>query len=216
MILIAGCAVPLLVNRQNGNDMTVMLATVAFIALVLSIAVLNGVRKSRACVRKLWETFELEVDATHITRRNADTPTATIAFADVTEIIRYPGRGMLMKTSRALQTVEVPEWVENYEQAVEMIRQHCSVQIKTQTERTWHSPIFLVALGLSAWVLFLNIQSKMVTLIVGAALVGLCGWSIWAVNRSPNVSQARKRSLVYAFLIVICLAKMGYAAGLLK
>jgi hypothetical protein len=216
LVLIAGCSIPLFLQNRAGEDLTALFVTVTFVALLLAFVMLRGVRKGRACVRKLWETFELEVDATHITRRNADTPTATIAFADVTEIIQYPGRGMLLKTSRALQTVEVPEGIDDYQAAVDWVRQRCTVPVTNRPERAWNSPVFAMVLGLAGWVLFLNIEAKPWVFILGAALVGLCGWAIWAVKRSPNVSRATSRTLVYVFIIVICLARMGYLAGMFK
>jgi len=216
LVLIVGCSLPLFVRNSTNDDLTVLLVTVTFVALLLAFMILRGVRKSRACLRKFWETFELEIDATHITRRNADTPTATIAFADVTEMVQYPGRGLLLKTSRALQTVEIPEWIDDYQAAVDWVRQRCTVAVTSRPERAWNSPVFATVLGLAGWVLFLNIEAKPWVFILGSSLVGLCGWAIWAVNRSPNVSRAKSRILLYLFIIVICLARMGYLAGIFK
>jgi hypothetical protein len=216
VIMVAGFFLPLFLHPENRNDLAVLFVTVTFFSLLLAFVVIRTVRKTRACVRKLWDTFELELTPTHVTRRNADTPTASIAFADVTGIVRYPGRGLLLKTSRALQTVEIPEGVHDYDQAVEYVSQHSPVPIVVSQERAWNSPTFALLVGLAGWVAFLNVHSRRPTLIMGTALVALCAWAIWAVNRSPNISRARTRSLLYGFLMVICLIRMGYAAGLLK
>ena len=212
LIFLAAIFVPLLMKPSD--DLKLLLFTVTFGALLMAFIVFRSIRKTRTCIRKIAHTFELRVSETGLTRVAADTPDASVAFADVTEAIQYPNRGLLLKTSLVLQTLEFPETLQEYRQVVGFVRQRIGVPITVRDERPWNSPVFAMVIGLALWVAFLNITAKTPVLVLGAVLLGLSGWGIWALTKSPNVSKTSKRSrLVYVFLMVITIARMLAVAG---
>lgn len=217
VLLIAGSVLPIFLRPENRDDLNVMFFTLTFFALAMAFAVFLSLRRARACVRKFADTFELRVSETQLTRIAADTPDMTLSFADVTEAIQYPKRGMLLKTTGALQTLEFPEAMENYPEIVDFVRQRILVPLTVRDEKPWNSPVFAMVVGLALWVAFLNLNARIPVLLLGTALLGLAVWGIWALTKSPNVSKASKRSrLVYVFLIVITIARMLSVSGILR
>jgi hypothetical protein len=214
-VMIVGVVFPVLLN--NRDDLKILLVILTFVALLMTFSMIRSIRRTRACIRKIAATFELRIGNTEVTRVAADTPNVTVAFAEITEITQYPNRGLLLKTSRVLQTLEIPETLEDYSQVVDLIRQRVYVPIIVRDERPWNSPVFAMVVGLVLWVAFLNLKSKTSVLLLGTALLALSCWGIWALTKSPNVSKGLKRSrLVYIFLMIITVARMLSVAGILK
>ena len=61
VLLVAGGLIPTFLHPENRSDLRTLFVTLAIIGLITSFVIIRSLRRTRACIRKLADSFELHV-----------------------------------------------------------------------------------------------------------------------------------------------------------
>ena len=137
-----------------------------------------------------------------ITREQLNTPTISIYFNDIKEIVKHKNGGFTIKGKQTVDLIVIPVQIDNYSQLETALQkiQPLVVKDKVSFMGRYQSLIGLVTVGLMLCVYTVN--NKIVVALTGGALVALMVWSFIKIRSSKNVDSKTKRSVWWVVLVL--------------
>jgi hypothetical protein len=181
------------------------LITLAINIPLFAVLILVVLRRGIKLQREAWASYRLTIDQDSITRQQAQLPDLTLRRDQITRIEELPSSGLLIRTAEPRISISVPLGLTGYAdvQAHLTSWQPISVSVYKTPLR-----LFLLCLGLAmvpiaALVIVVISDSLPLVVTAGLVLVGIMGWSLIAIQRSPNVDPRRKRWIWLGLLVLL-------------
>lgn len=212
MVAAAALITSLFVGVRSGSSMKASIISAVSFALILTYLAFSIPRKALRCIRKMWDTYELEIGADYLLRRQTDLPDLRLRFDEVRKVEQFPGRYLRVIGNPSLRLIEIPQGIENFEEVLSTI----STIMRVQAPHTepWQKRVLVMAAGSAGFLTML--WSKSLALVVPLA-IGMSVYFVWTflrIRRNPNCSRSTRRiAWIYLPFVVVCVLKVLEAIG---
>lgn len=154
-------------------------------------------------------SYTLTLSDNEITREQDSTPTITINFMEVKEIIKTKKGGFVIKGRTARDIIHVPHLIDNAGELEQRLQGFAPIATtgSTLSLEAYQSLIYL--LGLAGFITSLTVNNDIIAILAGAVAIAVLIGLFTIVRRSKNANTSmRRRSwsyLLFALLIAYTL-----------
>lgn len=202
MLIIAGAvgiAISTTNSKEKDDDVNILPIVIPILVVALGFGIYTGVNRQRAQI----ESYRLIIDNNIITREQLNTPTISIHFSNINEIVKHKNRGFTIIEKETRDLIIIPAQIEDY-----LILETTLQQIHPISARKYSSLLDkyqnlagLTTLGLMFCVYTVN--NKLIIALSGSALVILLIWSFIKIRKSKNIDSKIKRNMWWGVLLII-------------
>ena len=187
------------INLEDNESLIRVLPIVIIIAAVsIGVGLYIGIKRQKA----LFASYILTISDNLITREQFNTPTISIYFNDIKEIIKSSkGAIVINGKDREDQIIILPQ-IENYAQLEETLNQIKPITTKTTTPFIQKYQILVSLFTVGLMLCFYTTTNKIVTVATGTALAVFLSWSLFKIRKNQNIDNKTKRSF-WLVLVVI-------------
>jgi len=188
------------INSKGTDNMMVTLAPVCFVVLILGFSLYRGIKKQMS----LLESYTLIFENNAVTRQQINTPTITIDFSDITQILKNRNGTFTIKTKNPRDVIGVPVQIENYNELEQLLNEIVLITEKRETLIEKYK-IVISILILGALVTVNGVQNKFIVAAAGIISIGILIWSLLEIQRNKNVDNKTRRN---SWIILIVVASI--------
>jgi hypothetical protein len=199
--VLAGLYLALRNDLASPNAMITLAIDIPLFAVLILFVLRRGIKLQR----EAWASYRLTIDQDTITRQQARLPDLTLRRDQITRIEELPGSGLLIRTTEPRIYISVPLGLTGYADIQAHLASWQPISVSA-----YKTPLrlFLLCLGLAmapiaALVIVVISDSLPLVVAAGLVLVGIMGWSLIAIQRSPNVDPRRKRWIWLGLLVLL-------------
>jgi hypothetical protein len=161
-------------------------------------------------IKRIYETYELQISDNLIGREQADTPTITIYFKDVQEIVKRRKGGFMVRGTSSTDMILIPRSIENHDQLEAAL-----AQIKPIAGKSQKAPLLLIQsmLGLLTVALMIcinTVDNKIIIAIAGLLLTAVTIYNFIRTRRSKNVDYRTKQFRWFSFIVLLLFLYIAY------
>lgn len=201
-----GFAIAYFSNNEQHSDVKTLPFAIPLILGLLAIGLYRGIKRQEM----LFHSYRLILDNNSIIREQINTPTITISYSDIKEIIKNSNGSFTIKGSTTVNVIGVPSQIEDYEKLEKLLS-----EIKPITEKM-HAPflqkfrglISILSLGSMAAVAIS--KDKLIVGVSGAVLLAVLGYSFFEIRRSKNIDNKTKRIVWWVILVATSIGTVMY------
>ncbi len=177
------------------------------VACSLGVGAVLAWRRQRAS----FATWQLSVDGTNLTRRQAKFPDITIAKDEITKITEAPGTGLVVQTESMSVQIGIPDTTENYQDVRAVLSGWTEIQVEPSSKALGRKLLMF-----AFWLLMLG-SMLMIPIATNPALVLGVGFpvtlyllvSFVLTQRNPHLSRKVKlQSLFLLWIVFLLVMKM--------
>jgi hypothetical protein len=160
--------------------------------------------------RQILMSYSVTISSDGITREQANTPTISISFMEIKEIIKTKKGGFLIKGLHRTDLIAIPRWLNENGQLEQELQKLAPITTDKRDPLMIRYRSLLVLLAVGMYICLYTFQNKVVIAASALVLVGLLGWSFYEIQISKNVTTYRKRSSWLYLLIIASIIYMTY------
>lgn len=199
----------IVINHFNPNGQQSeanVLPYLILMALVVPFGLYRGIKRQKEII----ESYTLTIDNNCITREQHNTPTITISFKDLTEIIKNPNGSFTIKGNSPVDVIGIPAQIENNEKLEILLEEKRQISIKTSEPflQKFRGLIQILTLGLMAAV-FIS-KDKLLVGVAGTVLLVLFGYSFIEIQRSKNIDSKTKKGTWWLIIVAASIIAVMY------
>lgn len=186
-------------NPNNQGDKVNVMPIVIPVAFgAVAFGLFRGVNRQK----QLFQSYCLTISETGIVREQKNTPTISLSFSDINEILKNSNGSFTIKGRTALDVIGVPAQIDNYQHLETTLNQIRPLNIKTiePTAQKLRVPLIFLTLGLFAIVYL--VSNKIIVGISGTTLTGILIYSFIQIQRNKNIDSKTKRSSYWVILVL--------------
>ena len=194
----AGIVISSINSKDKSADINVWPYVIPLIAASLGFGLYRGVNRQK----RLFESYTLTFSNNLITREQLNTPTISIYFNDIKEIVKNRNGSITIRGKNVTDVISVPSQIEDYSQLQDTLTQIKSFSTKSNDHflEKYRGIISLLTIGLMLSVY--TVTNKIIVVLSGTLLVGLMIWSLFEVRRSKNIDSKTKRGMWWVLLVL--------------
>jgi hypothetical protein len=149
-----------------------------------------------------------------ITREQFNTPTISIYFNDIKEIVKAKNGNFVIKGTDPTDLIIVPAQIENYSEFETTLIQIKPIVIKSSNSFLQKYSKVITVLSLILIICVYTLSNKIIVTLSGITLVAIMLWSFYEVSRSKNIDAKTKRGMrwgviVLASIIAVVIMKLA-------
>lgn len=170
--------------------------------LLLGVLVLVAIRYALPSERDRWRRFRIVVNPDAVqAMRLPNSHDIVIPAGEIASISERRGRGLVVRGTKKHQVIEVPEDLEGYSEARELLARWRQPQVvssdRLQAASSWLASAVAVAL---LWGAFLS--TSRIVVLTGASLMSLALFSAaWFVLRNPYAPRTQRVAFCLFFVV---------------
>ena len=193
-------------TSTKGGDFAVWPILLPIFVLYFGFMVYRTIRRQR----RLLMSYRIIIDDREITREQDKTPTISISFMEIKEIIKTRKGAFLVKGLNRTDVIGIPKWLNETGE----LEQHLQNLGPITTDKKdplmlrYRSALMLVGLGL--YICVFSVHNKVIVAVSAILLAGLLGRSFYEIQTSKNVTTYTKRSSWFYLLIIASLLYITY------
>jgi hypothetical protein len=212
IVCTAGMVGSFLLGSRSGAGLKWMISFAVIFGLTLIYLSVFIPRNARQRVRQMWDTYDLEIGANYLLRRQADLPDLRLQFDEVQRVEQSPGRYLLVIGNSRRQVIEIPQGIENFEEILSTVSTISPIQAPRVD--WWRKRVMVMAAGIAGTLATLWSTSPA---IVAPLSFGMSVYFLRAfvrIRRNPNCSPSTRRvAWLYLLFILVCAMKLLEAIG---
>ncbi len=191
---------------SKGFDFQVWAITIPIFLIYFSFIFYRILRRQR----RILLSYTVTITDSGITREQDKTPTISISFMEIKEIIKTRKGVFVVKGLYRTDLIAIPKWLN---ETGELERELQALAPITTDKKDplmirYRSLLMLLAVGL--YVCLYSVQNKVVIGASALVLSGLLGWSFYEIQTSKNVTTYAKRGSWVYLLIIASILYMTY------
>lgn len=160
--------------------------------------------------QRLMKSYTITIDGSTIIREQDNTPTISISFMEIKEIIKTRKGGFIIKGLHRTDLIAIPR---SLNETGELERELQTLAPITTGKKDplmlrYRSLLLLVAIGM--YVIMYTVQNKIMIAVSALVLTGVLGWSFYEIQISKNVTTNSKRSSWFYLLVIASILYMTY------
>jgi hypothetical protein len=198
-------------NSETRNSVHHPLDTTSLIITIFSFLVPFGVIffmmfRFFARLKKVYESYELQISDNVIAREQSNTPTVSIYKKDVQEIVKRKKGAFTVRGVGAHDIIFIPKQIENYEELETALDQIKPISNKSQKSNLQiiQATLSLAGIGLMYCVILIN--NKIIVGIAAVLFLAITIWNFIQTQKSKNVQYRAKRfkwlSIIFAIVLI--------------
>lgn len=204
--LLVGLAIGYLNTDARQGEISVFPFVIPLLLGALGFGLYRGVNRQK----EIFNSYILTLDNNCITREQHKTPTITISYTDISEIIKNSNGSFTIKGNSTENVIGVPSQIDDYEKLEKSLSE--IGQILTIANESFIQKIrglfSILTLGLMAAV-YIS-KDKTIVGISGAVLLVVLGYSFFEVLRSKNIDGQTKRGIWWLILVAASIVGVMY------
>jgi hypothetical protein len=193
---------------QFGWSFELMLP-LAIMILFMGFTIYSGFRFFNK-IKRIYETYELQISDNLIGREQADTPTISIYFKDVQEIVKRRNGNFMVRGAAATDVILISKHVENYEQLEAALAQIRPIASKSQTTPLYMIQLVLGLITVGLMVCIINVNNKIIIGLAALSLTGVTIYNFIQTRRNKNVDYRTKRFRWFSFVVLLLFLYIAY------
>ena len=217
-LMVVTIAAGALIASINSKDKTPEINVLPIVNPLIGLAVASGLYRGINRQKKLFESYRLTLTDNMITREQDNTPTVSIYFNEITEIVKNKHGSFLIRGKASNELIIVPSQIDDYPDL-----EHALAQLKPATRQTGKPSLakysaLIAILGLMLMITVYTVSNKIMVAISGTLLVSILLWSFYEARRSKNIDAKTKRAMWWVWVVIVSVASvtimkiLGYAA----
>ena len=200
LLVIAG-AVGIIISIVNSkdklNDVNILPIVIPIILIAIIIGAFRGVKRQLG----LLSSYKLTITNNLITREQFNTPTISIYFNEVKEILKNKNGSFRINGNDAANIIFIPSQIDDYTTLESILESIKPITIpKARLLQKFQGSLVFIILGLMVCVY--TVQNKIIVGISGAILVYLMLWSFFKIKGSKNIDARIKNRLWIIFIVL--------------
>jgi len=160
--------------------------------------------------QRLWMSYTITIEGGGITRVQANTPTISISFMEIKEIIKTRKGGFLIKGLHRTDLIAIPKWLNETGQLEQELQTLASITTDRKDPLMIRYRSLLVLLAIGLYVCLYSVQNKILVATSALLLTGVLGWTLYEIQISKNVTTYTKRSSWVYLLIIAGILYLTY------
>jgi hypothetical protein len=189
-----------------------LLISLPIVLLVVCVALYFNYRRKRAVLQK----FRLFLERDCLTRTGPGLADLSLFRDEVVEIVETQETGIAVFPSERGRGIYVPAGLIGYDEVRAMLSQWKDITARPKPSLRQWAPIgatvLLIGVGVATFVL----ESPYLVLPLGSAFIGFLLYSLWLIERSPQLNRRAKLSAWMVFFPIFSIVgKMALACGLI-
>jgi hypothetical protein len=160
--------------------------------------------------QQIMMSYSVIISSDEITREQVNTPTISISFREIKEIIKTRKGAFLIKGLHRTDLIAIPRWLNESGELEEELQKLAPITTDKKDPLMIRYRSLLVLLAVGMYVCLYTFQDKIVIAVSALLLVGLLGWSFYEIQVSKNVPTYTKRSSWLYLLIIASIIYMTY------
>jgi len=214
IVSIVGIAIPYVNSGGEGFDLNVLLIIIPIVIISAGFGLYRGINRQK----KLYDSYTLTISNNLITREQINTPTVSIYFNEIKEIIKNKNGSFTIKGRDAGDLILIPKQVDNYPQLETTLVSIQPLTGKSNQSLLAKYPALLALLTVGLMFCVYTIKNKIVVAVTGTILIALMIWSLVKTQRNKNIDSKTKRSvwlilIVLASIITVMIMKLTMTTG---
>ncbi len=201
--LLIACTVGFLIPCFNINDkegyINVLPIVIPFGLLSIVIGLYRGINTQKA----LFQSYSLTITNNLITRERINTPSISIYFSEVKEIVKNKNGSFIIRGKDNNDIIEIPAQIDEYSQLEMTLQKIQPIVLKSQIPffEKYQSLMGFVNLGLMFCVV--TVTNKIIVGLSGSLFVTLMVWSLIKIRKSKNVDNKTKKAVLLSIVVIV-------------
>ena len=194
----AGLLIGSINSKGKADDVDVLPIVIPLIVIALGFGLYRGINRQRS----LFDSYTLTITNNLVTREQLNTPTISIYFNEIIEIIKYKNGSLLIKGKDSTDLISIPAQIDNYSQLELTLQKILPItNDRASILRKYQGVTALVAIGLMFCVYTVN--NKIIVGLSASILVPLMLWGFVKVRNSKNVDNKTKKIFWWVLLVLV-------------
>lgn len=185
--------------NKTVDDVNVLPFVIPIALLAVGIGMFLGAKKQKL----LLDSYTLTITNNMITREQLNTPTVSIYFSEVKEIIKDKNGAFLIKGKSANDLIIIPSQIDNHKELELMLNSILPVTVKVNNSFLDKFQNFAGLITLLLMLVVYMVNNKIIVFLSGTALISLLIWSIIKIRASKNVDNKKRRIIWWVVLVII-------------
>ena len=193
-----GISISSINSKDKIAEVNVLPIIIPFIAIVVGFGLYRGINRQKG----LFESYQLTLTNNLITREQLNTPTISIYFNDIREIVKNKNGSFIVKGKVPTDLIMIPAQIDNYSDLEKTLNE--IKQVATQLDKSFLQKysIALTMLTLGLMFCVYTLANKILVAACGAILVGILSWSFYEIRKSKNIDVKTKRGMWWVLIIL--------------
>jgi hypothetical protein len=204
-LLIAGVGIIITINsneinfEQKENDVNNLPIFIPLLIAIFGFGIYRGLNRQK----NLFESYTLTIANNLMIREQLDTPTISIYFNDIEEIIKYKNGSFKIKGKVAVDLIGIPVQINNYSQLETALQQIQPIVEKVKVSFIEEYPSFIGVVTGGLMVCVCTINNKIIVASTGSAFIALMVWSLIETRSSKNIDSKTRKIFWIAFAVLV-------------
>ena len=159
----------IVISTTNSTGKTGEINTLPFVIPIMALALGSGIYRGVNRQKKLFDSYTLTITNNLITREQFNTPTISIYFTDIKEIVKHKNGGFIIKGKDARDLIVIPSQIDNYLQLEETLQEIQPIVTKESIlflqKYQWLAGLLTVGLMICVY----TVNNKIIVALTGAA-----------------------------------------------
>jgi hypothetical protein len=160
--------------------------------------------------QRIMSSYTITISESGITREQDSTPTISISFMEIKEIIKTKKGAFLVKGLGRTDLIGIPRSLNETGELERELQVLAPITTDKKDPLKMKYRWGLMLLAIALYICLYSVRNKVVIVGSGLLLSGLLGWSFYEIQRSKNVTTYTKRSSWIYLLIIASIVYMVY------
>ena len=201
-LMLVAVTVGIFITSQNQSaDALSLIIAIPFIAAAVIFGLYRGINRQK----DLYESYTLILTDNLVRREQLNTPTISIYYNDIQEIIKSNNGNFVIKGPDAKNPITVSAQIDNYVLLENELNQIKPITVKSSDSPVQKFQFLFVILTLALMASVYLVSNKIVVFISGASVIGILLWSLVRIHTNKNIDVKTKRA---SWLVLIVIASI--------
>ncbi|MFT3702633.1 MAG: hypothetical protein QM802_09695 [Agriterribacter sp.] len=198
-VLLIALTVGITISSINSKNAGIALPIfIPFMMVTVGFGIYRGGKRQG----NLLESYQLTLTNNLITREQANTPTVSIYFNEIKEIVKNKNGSFVIRGKDSSDVIGIPAQIENYSELEDTL-----MQIKPFGGNVINSFLQRYGIAISFFTMALmlcvyTVTNKIIVAISGTILVAILLWSFYEIRKSKNIDARTKRGMWWLLLVL--------------
>lgn len=191
-----GIGISLFGNKDGGSTTAVLPFVIPMSILALGYGLYLGIRRQK----ELMASYRLTISGNIITREQGNTPTISIYFSEVKQILKGKNGGMVVAGKNPADVIIIPAQIERATELETELSSIMAVATAPPLKLLQKYPRLLTIIVLGLMVCVFTATNKIVVAVSGIMFVAFFAWAFMIIKKNKNIDGQTKKKLWIAVL----------------
>ena len=191
-----GIGISMFGNKDGGNTAAVLPFVIPMSILALGYGLYLGIRRQK----ELMTSYRLTISGNMITRVQGNTPTISIYFSEVKQILKGKNGGMVVAGKHPGDVIIIPAQIEHATELETELNSIMPVVAAPPLKLLQKYPRLLTIVVLGLMICVFTATNKIVVAVSGIMFVAFFAWAFMLIKKNKNIDGQTKKKLWIAVL----------------